>query len=114
MKYRLKDRHIMPRGGFPFREPTLNWPPKGWNPYRDFNLIVGEIQMVRIQNPQAGLNPDREAVAAALDAYQCARLHNEERWCEPIPEPFVETKDGPSRPYVQPKQKRTCCGGRKR
>ena len=115
MKYRLKDRNIMPRGGFPFREPSLNWPEKGWNPFREFNLIAHEIQMVRMQNPQAGLNPDIVVCRNDLDAFQCARLHNDERYCQQIPEPQADQPPGePKRQAPKIPHKRTCCNkGRK-
>jgi hypothetical protein len=78
----LRDRNIMPPGGFPFREPTLRWPPPKWNPYREFGIIVSEIQQVRAQNPTSGLNPSREAVAKALDDFTCKRLNEDASWCE--------------------------------
>ena len=77
----LLSRSKLPPGGFPYREPSINWEVSGAAAKQPFELIVYEIQSVRINNPNAGLNPSFEACAAALDAYTCARLHYDRKWC---------------------------------
>ncbi len=75
----LLNRNSLPPGGFFYREPSLNWStPDGKQP---FDLIVAQIQRVRMQNPAAGLDPSTDAIAADLEAYTCARLRNDPRFC---------------------------------
>lgn len=75
----LLNRNDFPPGGFPYREPSLNWsaPADG----APFDIRVSQIQSVRAANPAATLSPDRRDCEAALDLYTCARLHNDPRWC---------------------------------
>lgn len=70
-----------PPKGWVYREPSLNWPPKGFDFLRSFDVIVGEMQMVRAQNPASNLDPSPNACAKALVAYTCARLQYDPRWC---------------------------------
>lgn len=75
----LLDRNKFPPGGFPYREPSVNWtaPRDGL----DFRLRARQIQAVRIANPAAGLNPDIRACEESLDLYTCTRLGNDPTWC---------------------------------
>lgn len=102
----LRDRNQMPPGGFPFKEPSLKWPSKKWNPFRDFWTIVGEIQMVRVQNPASGLDPSRRTVAQALDDYTCGRLQNSPRWCKGTKE--QEAQEQAARNSTKRKSCSTC------
>lgn len=75
----LRDRTKLPPGGFPYREPKINWSV----PYAllEFNLIAKQIQQARLNNLHAGLDPDLFACKKALDDYTCARLHNDPAFC---------------------------------
>lgn len=75
----LLDRTKMPPGGFYYREPSVNWSTS--NAYLPFDMIVGEIQAVRVANPVSGLDPTTVACEEALDTYTCARLKNDSKWC---------------------------------
>lgn len=75
----LLDRNKWPPGGFPYREPSLNW--SAPNDGLGFDLRVGQIQAVRLANPSAGLDPSWEACQIALDVYTCTRIKNDPAWC---------------------------------
>lgn len=83
----LLDRNKFPPGGFPYREPSLNWsaPADG----APFNDRVRQMQAVRAANPTAALDPTFDACAAALDLYTCTRLKNDPAWCAPATDPVV-------------------------
>lgn len=76
----LRDRNIMPPGGFLYTEDKLKWTTP--NPYLPFSLIAYQIQSVRVANPTAGLNPALDACELDLDRATCARLKNHPKWCE--------------------------------
>ena len=75
----LINRRNSPPGGFPYREPRLQWaaPRDG----ATFDIRARQIQTLRLANPTAGLDPTFEACASALDAYTCERLGNDPAWC---------------------------------
>lgn len=84
----LLNRNDFPPGGFPYREPSLNWvAPRDGAP---FGLRVQQIQAVRIANPSAGLNPTKEACEDALDLYTCTRLGNDPAWCVAPADPVAK------------------------
>ncbi len=75
----LLDRSKSPPGGFPYREPSINWtsPADG----AVFDIRVRQIQQARANNPSMGLDPDYNACSDALDTYTCTRLKNDHKWC---------------------------------
>lgn len=103
----LLDRSKSPPGGFPYREPSINWssPADG----AIFTERVKQISAARANNPSATLDPSYEACSAALDLYTCARLHNDPKWCVP-------SGDAVARTLAQARQPVPCagCGGGKR
>lgn len=109
----LIDRSKMPPGGFPFREPTLNWSLPPSEQFIGFWHTVEAVQRVRAQNMNKGLDPSRAAVARAVDEYQCARLKGDERWCQA--EESAEAKAEQARAVqATPRKKCGTCGGRKK
>lgn len=105
----LITRQKMPPGGFFFREPTLNWSTP--NPFLPFDMIVRQIQSLRVSNQAAGLNPAGEAIAAELEAYTCARLNGDLRWCSPPQSAVAQLMES------QRKETKKCAGcgkGKKR
>lgn len=102
----LIDRNKMPAGGFFYREESLKWETP--NAFLPFTMIARQIQTVRVANPTSGLNPEFNACCNDLDAFTCARLENNPRWCAvPIKSPSVK---------VGVKQSGRCaaCGGGKK
>lgn len=92
----LLSRSHFPPGGFPYREPSLNWsaPADG----APFDIRASQIQAVRVANPSAGLNPSLEACADALDLYTCTRLRNAPRWCVSLDSPVARAAIASRRP----------------
>lgn len=70
-----------PPGGFIYREVSVNWHTTPELAMLGLKEVARALQIVRIQNPMAGLNPDFEACVADVEAYTCARLHDDPRWC---------------------------------
>lgn len=96
----LLSRANFPPGGFLYREPALNWEaPRQGLP---FEMVVAQIQAVRAANPSTRLSTAATVCADALDAYTCARLHNDPRWC--VSEDTVVAK------AIQAKRAAVACG----
>lgn len=85
----LLDRSRMPPGGFPYREPAINWRVPTTDLYLPFDMVARTIAMARINNPHAGLNPDLNACRDALDLYTCTRLNNDPKWCVAVGDPVA-------------------------
>lgn len=75
----LKSRNNHPPGGFQWYQPETKWSLKGGLP---FSMSVDAIVRHRRANPAIGLSTDPSTVSEELDAYTCARLHNDPDWCE--------------------------------
>lgn len=84
----LISRNNFPPGGFPYREPKLNWSsPRDGAP---FNIRVQQMQAVRVANPASGLDPSWDACALALDEYTCARIGYDPTWCVSPADPMAK------------------------
>lgn len=80
-----------PPGGYPYREPNLNWEVR---PSSDLALqgleeVAKELSKTRARNPHAGLNPSLEACLEDIKKYTCARLMYDPRFCADPPPDFV-------------------------
>lgn len=84
----LIDRLKSPPGGFPFRQPEINWtsPADG----AVFSERVKQIQRARLNNPTSGLDPSLEGCSDSLDLYTCTRLKNDRKWCVAPEDPVAK------------------------
>lgn len=75
----LSSRNNHPPGGFQWYQAETKWTLKGGLP---FSMAVDAIVRHRRANPAISLSTDPATVAEELDAYTCARLHNDPNWCK--------------------------------
>ena len=75
----LKSRNHHPPGGFSFYQPETKWSLNGGLP---FEMAVDEIIRHRLANRALNLPTDRASIGNELDAYTCARIKDDEHWCE--------------------------------
>lgn len=103
----LKD---FPPKGYIYREPSLNWEATPELALMGLDAVARAVQIVRIQNPGAGLNPSYEACVDDIKAYTCARLKNDPRFCASLDGGVVEQTTTVRRKKTQKKCK--SCGRR--
>jgi hypothetical protein len=72
---------VYPPGGFRYREVAVNWEAPRELALLGLDAVAEALQRVRVQNPQAGLNPDYDACVEDIKQYTCARLQYDPKWC---------------------------------
>lgn len=80
----LKSHTKHPPGGFPYKQYD-----KAGKVVRTFdgNVVASveaqaeEVRVFRMANPHLEASTDREDCINDVDDYQCARLHNDKKWC---------------------------------
>lgn len=99
-----------PPGGYQYRErpPLHKWTAK--DTMTGLGATIASVQQLRLNNPNAGLDPSWEACAADVIAFNCARLGYNPEWCTggpPSAAPAVA---------VTTRKRAGCssCGGRRR
>lgn len=76
---------VYPPGGFQYREVAVNWVAPKELALMGLDAVAEALQRVRVQNPQAGLDPSYDACVEAIRAYTCARLEYHPKWCDVTP-----------------------------
>jgi len=104
---KLINTSLIPPGGYKYREVAINW--EVANPLMPIDLVIKEIQAVRMNNLHVGLDPSREAVEDALGLQVCARLNDKDRarFCgEVVFQPDFQ----PSGQGSNARRRRSCAG----
>jgi hypothetical protein len=63
-----------PPKGYQYFEPALNWRVSRELAHQGLDVVAKELQRVRMNNPQAGLDPSYEACVKSIGEFTCARL----------------------------------------
>ena len=63
-----------PAKGYQYFEPELKWRAQNELAMIGLDAVAKALQIVRIQNPGAGLNPSYDACVEAIMAFTCKRL----------------------------------------
>ena len=72
-----------PKGGYRFKQPELDWEVPRETALISLEDVVRAVQMIRAQNPSAGLDPSYEACLADVKSYTCKRLGYDPQFCGP-------------------------------
>lgn len=101
----LTELSKFPRGGYQYREPSINWVAP--DPSIGLVEVTKQLMQARAQNPASGLNPSYQACYDAIRRFTCARLNNDPLWCSP------EKGEAIAAPvnHSQPTRRGGCCGG---